>query len=129
MFMEHLKPHTVYYMSLALLHLSLSEGNWLLAGCTPKSQTSISTKVMKPVAFTHNSVFRGKKKYLQRLTISYKINCERQIFSRCEDNAFLRQFYKVHREQFVRILLQYPLGHSKIVPYTTLQNSHLLNFK
>lgn len=124
--MEHLKPHTVYYTSLALLHLSLSEGNWLQAEYTPKLQTSISTKAMKLVAFTHNSVFRGKKKYLQRMSLSYKII---KVFSRCEDSALLRQFYKVDREQVVRILLQCPLGHSKIVPYTALQNSHLLNFK
>lgn len=59
--MEHLKPHTVYYMSLALLHLSLPEGNWILAERTPKSQINISTKAMKLVAFTQNSVFREKK--------------------------------------------------------------------
>lgn len=60
--MEHLKPHTVYYMSSALLHLSPSEVNGLLAECTLKSQTSISTEVMKLITFIHSSVLAKKKK-------------------------------------------------------------------
>lgn len=115
--MERLKPHTVYYMSSALLHLSPSEVNELLAKCTLKSQTSISAEVVKLITFIHNSVFGKKKKkkylYVQRMPLSYKMKWEtaegkQQSFSRWKDSALLRWFCKVNREQVVRRLLQSP---------------------
>lgn len=115
--MERLKPHTVYYMSSALLHLSPSEVNELLAKYTLKSQTSISAEVVKLITFIHNSVFGKKKKkkylYVQRMPLSYKMKWEtaegkQQSFSRWKDSALLRWFCKVNREQVVRRLLQSP---------------------